>query len=168
MFSSLPARLEELWQYADANLALIQSGKNDEAFAYLVDKTIPARNQVLVVLDEMVSYQRSELAGDVETIATRINSTLTMLESLVLVAIVGLTLSSGYVARTLRRRVALSRTVAERVRDGDLATPIHDPSSDEFTPLLNALREMQQALSLVVAGVRDNAGRVATASAQIA
>lgn len=58
--------MTQLWQHADANLALIQSEKKDEAFAHLVDKTIPARNQVLEVQDEMVSYRRSELTSDVE------------------------------------------------------------------------------------------------------
>ncbi len=168
MFAKLPPQLELLWKHAEANVALIQADKKDEAFAYLVDNTIPARNQVLAVLDEMVKYQRSALSGDVELIATQINSTLTMLESLVLVSIVGLVLSSGYVARTLRRRVALSQAVAERARDGDLTTPIQDTASDEFTPLLNALREMQGALSQIVSGVRSNAESVATASAQIA
>jgi methyl-accepting chemotaxis protein len=168
MFAKLPPLMDQLWQAAETNLALIQSGKKDEAFAFLVDKSIPARNEVLSVLDEMVKYQRSELAGDVEQIATQISNTLTMLVSLVVVSIVGLVLSSGYVARTLRRRVALSQTVAERARDSDLTTPIHDDARDEFTPLLSALRDMQTSLSKIVSGVRGNAESVATASAQIA
>ncbi|WP_234264047.1 methyl-accepting chemotaxis protein [Hydrogenophaga sp. NFH-34] len=168
MFAKLPPLLEQLWRHADANLALIQAEKKDEAFSYLVDNTIPARNQVLSVLDEMVKYQRTELTGDVEHISTQINSTLSVLETLVLLTIVGLVLSSGYVARAMRRRVALSQAVAERVRDGDLTTPIHDPARDEFSPLLSALAEMQGALSQIVSGVRSNAESVATASAQIA
>jgi methyl-accepting chemotaxis protein len=168
MFAKLPPLMDQLWQAAEANLALIQSDKKDEAFAYLVDKTIPARNNVLAVLDEMVKYQRGELTGDVEQIATQISNTLTMLVSLVVISIIGLVLSSGYVARTLRRRVALSQTVAERARDGDLSTPIHDDARDEFSPLLSALREMQSSLSKIVSGVRGNAESVATASAQIA
>lgn len=153
---------------AEANLALIETDKRDEAFAYLVDKMIPARNEVLTVLDEMVKYQRSELADDVEQIATQISNTLTKLVTLVVVSIIGLVLSSGYVARTLRRRVALSQIVAERARDGDLTTPFHDDARDEFSPLLSALRDMQASLSKIVAGVRGNAESVATASAQIA
>ena len=168
MFAKLPPLLEQMWQQAEANVHLIQADRKEEAFAFLVDNTIPARNQVLSVLDELVRYQRASLSADVEQIAARVNSTLTMLETLVLASIIGLVLSSGYVARTLRRRVALSQAVAERVRDGDLTTPIHDTANDEFTPLLSALREMQLSLSGIVSGVRSNAESVATASTEIA
>ena len=168
MFARLPPQLEQMWQQAGANVTLIQADKKEEAFAYLVDHTIPARDQVLSVLDDMVKYQRAALTADVEQIAAQINSTLNMIETLVLVSIVGLVFSSGYVARTLRRRVALSQAVAERTRDGDLTTPIHDTANDEFTPLLRALREMQMALSRIVSGVRSNAESVATASVEIA
>ena len=168
MFAQLPPRLEKLWQHADANVALIQSGKKDDAFAYLVDHTIPARNDVLVVLDEMVKYQRDQLSADVEQIAVDIRSTLASLVTLVVFSIVGLLLSSAYVARVLHRRIALSQGVAERARDGDLMTPIEDDARDEFSPLLSALREMQGALAAIVSSVRGNAESVATASAEIA
>lgn len=168
MYAKLPPLLEQMWQKAEANVNLIQADRKEEAFAFLVDSTIPARNQVLSVLDDLVKYQRASLSADVEQIAAQINSTLTMLETLVLASIIGLVLSSGYVARTLRRRVALSQAVAERARDGDLTTPIHDTANDEFTPLLSALREMQLSLSGIVSGVRSNAESVATASTEIA
>ena len=168
MYAKLPPLLEQMWQKAEANVNLIQADRKEEAFAFLVDNTIPARNQVLSVLDDLVKYQRASLSADVEQIAAQINSTLTMLETLVLASIIGLVLSSGYVARTLRRRVALSQAVAERARDGDLTTPIHDTANDEFTPLLSALREMQLSLSGIVSGVRSNAESVATASTEIA
>ena len=94
MFAPLQPRLEKLWQNADANVALIQSGKKDDAFAYLVDHTIPARNDVLAVLDGMVKYQRDQLSADVELIAVDIRSTLASLVTLVVFSIVGLLLSS--------------------------------------------------------------------------
>ena len=56
----------------------------------------------------------------------------------------------------------------ERVRDGDLTTQVRDDANDEFTPLLAALKAMQDSLTSVVAGVRGNAESVSTASAEIA
>ncbi len=168
MYAQLPPRLDKLWQQAEVNLALVQSGKKDEAFAYLVDYTIPARNDVLKVLDEMVTYQRSQLSADVDQIGVDISSTLQSLVTLVSITIVGLLMASAYVARTLRRRVALSQAVAERTRDGDLTTPIQDDARDEFSPLLSALRDMQAALASIVHGVRGNAESVATGSVEIA
>jgi methyl-accepting chemotaxis protein len=90
----------------------------------------------------------------------------------VVVAIAGLGLFSWTVARRLGRRVALSRAVAERVRDGDLTVAVrgdgrHD-GRDEFSPLLAALSDMQGSLARVVANVRGHSESVASASAQIA
>ncbi len=168
MYAKLPPTMAAFWRHADDNLGLILADRKEEAFAFLVDVTIPARNAVLAVLDEMVAYQRAELTQDVEEIASEINDTIMMLVSLVIVSIAGLLLSSAYVARVLRRRVAMSQSVAERARDGDLTTPIPNDSRDEFTPLLDALGQMQASLSTIVSGVRNNAESVATVSAQIA
>jgi methyl-accepting chemotaxis protein len=81
---------------------------------------------------------------------------------------VGLLTFGWYIARVLRQRVASAQSVAELVRDGDLAATIRDDARDEFSPLLGTLRAMQTALSGVVGTVRQNADSVATASAQIA
>ncbi len=43
--------MNELWKVGEENLRLIQDGKKDEAFAFLVDRAIPARNKILAVLD---------------------------------------------------------------------------------------------------------------------
>ncbi|MBK7548424.1 MAG: hypothetical protein IPI20_11660 [Rhodoferax sp.] len=42
----------------------------------------------------------------------------------------GLLAFSWYVASLLQRRVAVSQAVAERVRDGDLTTPVVDRAHD--------------------------------------
>ena len=49
-FAPLPALMDDFWKQGSANVALIQEGKKDEAFAFLVDKTIPARNALLAPL----------------------------------------------------------------------------------------------------------------------
>ncbi len=168
VFAKLPGAAESLWREVDANLRLIEAGQKDEAFAYLVDHTIPARNEVLAVLDAMVKLQRTTLRSDIDQIAKDINSTLTTLLVLVTASVLGLLGASAFVAASLRRRIALSQSVAEQVRDGDLHTAVCDTVRDEFSPLLGALHDMQMALARVVTGVRANAESVATASAQIA
>lgn len=56
-FASLPPVVANFWRVGEDNLKLIQSGKRDEAFAFLVDKMIPARNQLLEQLAATVAYQ---------------------------------------------------------------------------------------------------------------
>ena len=167
-FGSLPPLVAGFWKAGEANMALIQQGQKDEAFAYLVDVTIPARNALLKVVAEGKSIQAAGLTQDMNRIERSMLSTSNLITAAALAIAVALLAFSAYVAGLLRRRVALSQAVAERVRDGDLSTDVRDDARDEFTPLLSALRDMQGALTRVVSGVRQSADGVATASAQIA
>ncbi|KQP12251.1 methyl-accepting chemotaxis protein [Pseudorhodoferax sp. Leaf267] len=156
------------WQTGEANLQLIQAGRKAEAFEFLVDRTIPARNALLAAVAELVGLQEEALRGDLAQVRTQAATTTRVLVSLVVAAIVGLVVFAGYISAVLQRRVAQSRGVAERVRDGDLSAHTHDGQRDEFTPLLTALGDMQQALGRVVSGVRASAVSVASASGEIA
>ena len=168
LFNKLPPVLEQFWSKGEANLQLITSGKRNEAFAYLVDETIPARNQVLAVLAETVNAHRSALSREIEGIATDVDNTLATLLILVATSIITLMLAVAYVSRNLKRRVAFASALADKVKDGHLATDIVDESKDEFSPLVHTLREMQKSLSDIVYNVRSNAESVASASQQIA
>lgn len=67
-FATLPPVVANFWRVGEENLKLIQAGKKDEAFAFLVDKTIPARNQLLDQLAQTVKYQNQGLAEDIDLI----------------------------------------------------------------------------------------------------
>jgi methyl-accepting chemotaxis protein len=95
------------------------------------------------------------------------SATLRMMVGLVFAAMAGLSLFAWRFAALLNRRVAASRAVAERVREGDLTQPVLDTARDEFSPLLQALQQMQDSLTHVVGAVRQSADGVATASSEI-
>ena len=167
-FERLPPALAEFVRTGEANVAKIRDGGTAEAFAYLVDRTIPARNALLAVIDDNVAYQRDRLGGDIEAIRSDVAGTLAGLLAVVLGSIVALVAFATWVASALRRRIAESRAVAERVRDGDLTIDVRDAHRDEFTPLLETLGAMQSQLARIVREVRHGAEAVATASAEIA
>ena len=167
-FASLPPVVANFWRQGDENVKLIQAGKKGEAFAFLVDKTIPARNLLLEQLAQTLKYQRESLDKDLEAIEADARQAKLVVLVLLLSAVVMLALFSWHIASLLQRRVQLARQVAERVRDGDLATDTVDTARDEISPLLASLSEMQLSLARVVGSVRSNADSVATASAQIA
>jgi methyl-accepting chemotaxis protein len=167
-FASVPPVVADFWRVGGENIALIQAGKKEEAFAFLVDKTIPARNALLEQLSQTVRYQNESLDKDIDTIQAETAQTKFVVLGLLLASVVLLGLFSWHIASLLQRRILQARQVAEQVRDGDLATSVSDASRDELSPLLAALSEMQQSLSRVVGSVRGNAESVATASAQIA
>lgn len=57
MHAKLQPLLKEFWRVGEANIELIKAGNSVDAFAFLVDKTIPARNQVLAELDNLVKFR---------------------------------------------------------------------------------------------------------------
>jgi methyl-accepting chemotaxis protein len=167
-FSKVPPLVAKFWDIGVANIKLVQDGQKAEAFAYLVDHTIPARNELLSVLADTVNVQETALRRELAEAKREADSTLATLITLVAATMVGLVLFSWYVTQVLKRRLAQSREVAERVRDGNLTVAVTDEAHDEFSPLIAAMGDMQASLTRVVAGVRGNSECVATASAQIA
>lgn len=158
----------KFWAMGVENMKPIQEGKVDEAFAFLVEKTIPARNEYLSALDAEKKRQSGKLVAEIELIESNVHVTRNLLVGAVVLVAVGLLGFSWYVAGLLRRRIAQAQVVAEHVRDGNLMTQVVDSANDEVSPLLSALRAMQDALVRVVSGVRQGSEGVAAASSQIA
>jgi len=167
-FAKVPQLLETFWAVAAEDTRLILGGQKEEALAFLMDKTVPARTELLAALRDAVKLQGSSLHDELGEVVVEAQRTLNVLLTLTGVSIIGLALLSWYVAAVLGRRVAASRAVAERVRDGDLTIAVRDDARDEFSPLLAALNDMQGSLTRVVSDVRSNSENVASASADIA
>lgn len=167
-FAQFAPLAADFWQVADANVQLIEAGKKDEAFDFLLAKTIPSRNNLLEALDKEKGRQSGSLAQELQTLEQDALNIRRELIGMAIAVAIGLALFSWHIASVLRRRVADSKQVAERVRDGDLTVAVRDRARDEFSPLLQALGAMQAALTSVVGTVRQNADAVATASVQIA
>ena len=167
-FAKLAPLTEDFWSVAAANVALVQAGQKDEAFAALVDKTIPARNRLLAALTIEKQRQNETLLQELSVVRDKVDGTRNEITALAAAIAVAMVLLSWTVARMLRRRVQASRDVAERVRDGDFTVPVVDPARDEFSPLLAALQAMQASLTGVVSTVRRNAESLASASSEIA
>ncbi len=168
VFAKITPLVKTFWELGGENIKLIQDGRKDEAFDFLVAKTIPARNQLLAVLDAEKKRQNDFLEKELVELHKSADSTRVQLVALVIAVAVGLLIFSWYIAGVLRRRVEASQQVAERVRDGDLTQAVRDDARDEFSPLLASLNEMQTSLTRVVSAVRQGSESVSTASAEIA
>ncbi|MFC7459672.1 methyl-accepting chemotaxis protein [Hydrogenophaga defluvii] len=166
--ADLPRLYKAFWQEGEANLQLIADSRTDEAFDFLVRRTIPARNAVLAVLDDTRRAQQAGLQADTRRLVSDARRTLVLLVGMAVAITVVLLGLFAYIGRRLHQRVEQTRAVAQRVRDGDLSTEVRDGANDEFSPLLAAMRDMQQALARIVSSVRSNAEDVASTSSQIA
>ncbi|MGK5054653.1 methyl-accepting chemotaxis protein [Janthinobacterium sp. RB2P8] len=156
------------WPVVEENMRIIAAGDTEQGIAFLSAKTIPELKKMQAWLDTERGSQGKYLAAEVGQIESLANATRTQLSMLTLFIAVGMMTFSWYISRLLRQRIAVSQSVAELVRDGDLFTRQKDEQSDEFSPLLVALTTMQESLATVVGTVRENAELVALASTEIA
>ena len=166
-FKGVPPVVANFWQVGEANLRLIQEGRREEAFAFLVERTIPARNALLTQLSETVDYQKETLAKDLVNIQTDVSASGYVIVGMLVGSLAVLVLLSAHISRLLQQRIGVATAVAQQVRRGELAGRVVDDRRDEVSPLLAARSEMQQGLAAAVNRVRSNAEVVARASATI-
>lgn len=120
-FVPLQGLVNEFWKVGEENLRLIQDGKKDEAFAFLVDRAIPARNKILAVLDGEKKRQRQRLSlsiNEVKSLAAADRNIAVAVMVLVVACLSGLGWYLRAVVRDLGadppdlKRVALAKTTA--------------------------------------------------------
>jgi len=80
--------------------------------------------------------------------------------------LVGLLLSVS-IARVISRPLSEAVAVADRIAEGDLTVRISAVTRDETGRLLDAMQRMVRKLGLVISEVREGAGTLASASAQV-
>jgi methyl-accepting chemotaxis protein len=170
VYRPMPALMQDFWAVGGENIKLIKAGKRDEAFAFLVDKTIPARNRLLDPLAAEKKRQGEQLKLEVAAVTEEAIFARNLVLSVVMLVSVGMAAFAWYVMRTMRQlggEPAELKRVADAVAAGNLATQIALKPGDS-TSIMAALKAMAENLASTVHAVRRNAEGVATASAQIA
>ncbi|MFW2354181.1 methyl-accepting chemotaxis protein [Hydrogenophaga sp.] len=169
-FAPLPALMDDFWKQGSANVALIQEGKKDEAFAFLVDKTIPARNALLAPLALEKKRQGERLQfriGEVKEFSELDRDVVIGAVLVVALAMVGMTVYLGRVTRQLGADPDQLKRVADAVAQGDLSVSM-DLKPGDTTSTMAALHTMTQRLAQSVSRVRTGAEGVSNASSEIA
>ena len=133
------------------------------------------KGQGLQTFDAMLAELRalSDLSQDGSVLARDTNASLQRnvmignLGALLVTIVLGL-----LIARTLSRAISggvgYAASLASKVAQGDLSSPINPNTRDEIGTLLHSLRDMQSSLAQVVSRVRQGSESVSTASAEIA
>lgn len=170
VFEPLPGLMEEFWRVGTINIALIQAGKRDEAFAYLVDTTIPARNRLLAPLAAEKERQGKRLAmhvGEVKDLSEFDRDLVTLCVLAVTLGLAGMGFYLHSVTQQLGADPQELRHVAEAVAAGDLSMAIRLRNGDS-TSAMAALSRMNHNLIQRVRAVMQGAEMVSTASVEIA
>lgn len=126
-FVPLQGLVNEFWKVGEENLRLIQDGKKDEAFAFLVDRTIPARNKILAVLDGEKKRQSQRLSltiNEVKSLAAADRNIAVAVMVLVVACLSGLGLYLRAVVRDLGADPPDLKRVALAVANGDLGVEV--------------------------------------------
>jgi methyl-accepting chemotaxis protein len=160
------------WDAAESNIKLIEagtaSGSQNEAFAFLNEKTLPALNTWLNGLIGEKKVQSDLLLEQIVLIQENAKTLRNLLVGLTAIAIAGLAAFSWYCSGILRHRSGQAQRVVDHIRDGNLMVSARDDERDEFSPLFKALSDMQRSLVRMVSSVRQGSESVATASSEIA
>lgn len=169
-FEPMPALMQTFFALANETIKLIQDGKKDEAFAFLADRLVPARNLLLAPLAEEKRRQGTRLAEELNNGAEAATGVRNLVLGLTLAITAGLVGFCVWLTRVLGQLGAEPRelkVVADAVAAGNLSTLITLRTNDSSS-IMAALKTMSHSLSTTVHAVRQNAESVATASAQIA
>ena len=168
-FVPLQGLVNEFWKVGEENLRLIQDGKKDEAFAFLVDRAIPARNKILAVLDGEKKRQSQRLSltiNEVKSLAAADRNIAVAVMVLVVACLSGLGWYLRAVVRDLGADPPDLKRVALAVADGDLGVDVLTRKGDTFS-IMAGQRNMRERLAEVVGTVRQSAESVSAASREI-
>ena len=169
-FAPMPALMQSFWDIGVANVQLIEAGRKDEAFAHLVEKTIPARNALLEPLAREKERQGRQLSMELGGVRTEALRARNIVLGMVLAVGLGTGALVAWVLRVMRRlggEPDALKSAADAVAAGNLA--VHIPlRPGDSSSVMAAMARMREQLSQTVRQVRQNAESVATASTEIA
>ncbi|HZW20282.1 methyl-accepting chemotaxis protein [Noviherbaspirillum sp.] len=159
-----------LAKYTDAYkkvLALIGENRREEAATQAFGPTYAALHELAAILRDQLEWQQKQvdLAG-AQSEETYLSARMWMLLLGGLAIVLGAS-GAWMVTLGIRRPVQYAVRVAKTVASGDLTSVIKVESKDETGELLQALKNMNEALVRIVDEVRKGTDTIATASTQI-
>ena len=155
--------------YLAARSALLKRKKDGEDISAAVDKDLrPMAETYLASVTKVAEHARSTLNNAQAISQNAAQRSQWLIGGLGLgIALVALVFAFGIgqaIAAPLQRAVAAT----QRMRNGDLETPIAVEGSDETAQLLQALSDLQSSFAVIVQNVHRGAHSLAGASAEIA
>ncbi|WAC73316.1 methyl-accepting chemotaxis protein [Roseateles sp. SL47] len=149
-------------------LKIQQDGSPDEARESLITDVRPAQQAYQENIKGLVDLQFSNARSLAESGAKLANQSILVTGALVVVAVLIGGVGGLTIARSIVVPARKAKDAAQAISSGDLSQNIEVQGTDELAQMLHAMRDMQQALSGVVASVSAAATEVAHNSNEIA
>ncbi len=151
----------------DHYIALVRENRLDDALFLLILEMPTKRDEYHASLKDLVDVQNRLMNRSVEVAKTSVNDMYWMIGGVTVAVLIGATLLSLWIIRSITQPIATAMRVADAVADGKLTQNITAAGRSETARLLLSLKQMQAGLVQVVGRVRQGSEGIATASAQI-
>jgi methyl-accepting chemotaxis protein len=149
-------------------LDLMDAGKKQEAATFLLTQVRNDQRSYFDAVRELIKLQDARVLDSGRLAGDTYRTTVTWLMGLAAVALVLGTIVAIWITRSITGPLRQAVDVARTVATGDLSARIEAHSTDETGQLLQALRDMNEALVNIVGEVRSGTETIASASQQIA
>jgi methyl-accepting chemotaxis protein len=147
---------------------LIAANDHDGASKLLIAETLPALDALQLSIRELTTLQKKIVGSSGTEIKRIIASSRNWMMGLGLASVlIGIGFAYA-ITRSITRPINQAVRVAQTVAGGNLTSQITVASTDETGQLMQALKEMNDALLQIVSQVRSGTDTIATATSQIA
>jgi len=149
-------------------MTLAAGGQTFEAKAMLLDKVRPAQKDYFDALDGLLKYQDALLDQSTSDTQAAASSMKLVIGTTVGIALVVGVLMALWIIRSITQPINQAVRISRAVAAGDLSLQFETHGKNEIAQLLQALKDMQSGLVLVVHKVRQGSESVSEASSEIA
>jgi len=147
------------------------ANQQEETTRTLLEEVVPTQTKLIAALQEFNAFEQAlNEQSAVEAAQSYQNANRLSLALVALAALIGVaaaTIITVSLVRKLGGEPDYAAQVAQRIADGDLATPVIVPAGDT-TSMMASMRSMQERLATIVSDVRSGTETIAAASAQVA
>ena len=157
-------------EYIDAQdryIELVRDRRLDDALFLLILEMPNKRNAYHAALKNLVDVQNKLMNQSVEVASQSVTNMYWVIGAATMIVLVGATILSLWIIRSITRPIADAVRVADAVAEGKLTQNIQVVGKSETARLLLSLQQMQAGLVQVVGRVRQGSEGIASASAQI-
>ena len=152
----------------DKTIELAKANQDADAIKMLLTNVKPIQTKWLADLNEMQEFEEQSAAKQVDEARASYRSGRILVWSMTVFALLIGMFAAWFITRSIVHPLQEAVHVAETVAAGDLTSNIKVHGHDETGQLLQALKNMNDALANIVAEVRNGTETIATASQQIA
>lgn len=168
VFEEFKALRIKYLEIQDKYIELILEDRAYDALFTLILEMPYAREDYHKALEKIVAIQNDLMNQSVDIAKDSVQNMYLVIGGSTLIALIGATILSLWIIRTITRPIAQAVGIAHAVAQGRLTQPIDVKGNNETAQLLQSLKQMQSSLVQVVTQVREGSEGIAAASSEIA